>query len=311
MRFPHARLIAFAVMLSAAASGFARQTPQPQEWAVAFGVSGRYITSGAKGALDASGQKITPRQVFTLVDLNGGSLNNGDKIKIRWEASLWREEGGKVIRVAAKGAPDRETTFTVKVQGKGIALETASGKLVSAPADGGAVATKEKPDDSTVFEAIPNPPLSAAQQSSQQQKQPPAAQQGHPVAFRTAAARYVTMVAQGGLDTSGRKITPKQIFMMVDLDGGSLDDGDKVKLVWESTLWHEERGSGKVHRVPARGAPEAECTFTIKVQAKGVMLETASGKLVSAPANGGTLVTSDKPDETTLFEAVPDPTPQP
>lgn len=309
MRSLCAKLIACAASLFAATFVFAQQAQPPQEWSTAFRVFDRYITSGTKGALDASGRQVTKRQVFTLVDLNGGSLNNGDKIKIKWEASLWREEDGKVIRVAARGAPERECTFTVKVRGKGIMLETASGKLVSVPADGGALTTKEKPDETTIFEAIPNPALSDAAPSQPKQ----AAQQSQTVALRTAGdpARYITMVANGGLDASGKKITPKQVFTMIDLNGGSLNDGDKVKIGWESSLWHEDKASGKVHRVPARSASEAECTFKVKVQPKGIMLETASKKLVSAPATGGPLVTSDKPDETTLFEAIPNPTLQP
>lgn len=154
---------------------------------------------------------------------------------------------------------------------------------------------------------------SARQQPKQPPAQPPQVQ-GYTVAFRIAAAspaRYISTSAGGGLNASGKKITPKEIFTMVDLDGGSLNNGDKIKISWVGTLWHEDKDGGKVHRVPARGAPEAECTFKIKVQSKGVMLETASGKLVSAPTNGGPLATSDKPDETTLFEAIPNPTPQP
>ena len=90
-----------------ASSGLARQ--QPQEWATAFrvasgGAAGRYVSSGEKGALDAAATQIAKRQVFTLVDLNGGVPSNNDKIMVRWEASVWREEGDRIMRVSAKGA---------------------------------------------------------------------------------------------------------------------------------------------------------------------------------------------------------------
>ena len=115
----------------------------------------------------------------------------------------------------------------------------------------------------------------------------------------------------GGLDASGDKITARQIFTIIDLNQGSLDDGDKVKVWYEGTLWREDKGAGRVHRVAARGASDAECTFRVKLQGKSVVLEAASGRLVSSQADGGALVTKEKPDDTTLFELVPNPTPQP
>lgn len=134
------------------------------------------------------------------------------------------------------------------------------------------------------------------------------------VAFQTGdgeAARYVGTSAQGGLNASGAKITPKQIFKMLDINGGSLSNGDKVKLAWEASLWREDKEKGRVHRVPAKGAPEAECLFVIRLKGKNILLETPSGRFVSSKADGPALLTTDKQDASSLFVAIPNPTPQP
>jgi hypothetical protein len=306
-----------AVTLLLASLGLARQ--QPQEWPVALrvasgGAAGRYVSSGERGALDAGAQQITKRQVFTLVDLNGGVPSGGDKVMVRWEASLWREEGGKVVRVPAKGAPEAECTFKIQLKGKHLALVAPSGRYVAVPPDGGALTTTEKADEAALFEAVVNPTVAGP--AVQTPGKPQSQLEGVLVAFRVVpaggAARYVTMKPQGGLDASGDKITARQTFIVVDLNKGNLDDGDKVKIFYEGgSLWHEDKSAGRVHRVAARGASDAECTFRVKLHGKSVMLETASGRLVSAPADGGALVTKERPDDSTLFELVPNPTPQP
>ncbi len=309
-----AAVAAAVATLTLTSPGLARQ--QPQEWPVAFrvasgGARGRYVSSGEKGALDASGQQVAKRQLFTLVDLNGGVPSNNDKVMVRWEASLWREEGGRITRVAAKGANEAECTFKIQLKGKTISLAAPSGRLISVPADGGALSTTDKPEEAALFEIAVNPTVAGPATQGAQAGKPPATMEGILVALRTGAARYVTMKPQGGLDASGDKITERQIFTVVDLNGGSLDDGDKVKIILNNSIWHEDKSAGVVHRVAARGANDAECTFRMKLQGKSVLLETASGRLVSAPAGGGALVTKEKPDETTLFELVTNPTPQP
>ena len=153
-----------------------------------------------------------------------------------------------------------------------------------------------------------------AEKPAEKPKQPPQEQgQAWLVAFRTTGEppRYITSPPMGALDASGRKITAKQIYTMLDINGGNLAHGDPVKLRWEASIWREDKAAGKVHRIAFRGAPEAECTFKIRVKGQHISLETPSGKFVSAPAGGGPLVTTDKQDDTTMFTALPNPTPEP
>ena len=56
------------------------------------------------------------------------------------------------------------------------------------------------------------------------------------VAFHTTAdKRHVTMAPNGGLNTRDSKITGCQIFVLVDLKGGGIADGDAVQIKYAAT----------------------------------------------------------------------------
>src|SRR5690349_5628846 len=44
----------------------------------------KYITANTGGVLDATGLKIGSKQIFTLVDVDGHDLQDGDEVKIRY-----------------------------------------------------------------------------------------------------------------------------------------------------------------------------------------------------------------------------------
>lgn len=282
-------IIAGTMILLAFQFGFAQQ---PSEKTAALRIaSGAYLSMVAGGGLDASGKEIGKQQIFTIVDANGGELEDGDKVKIVYETSLWREdkENNKIHRVAIKGSKDAETVFKVKRKDKMLMLQTPSGKYLAI--DGAAIVTTDKQDKAALLELVASVP--------------PAQSQGYPTAFRLASGKYLGMVAGGGLDAGATQISPKQIFTLVDLDGGSLNNGDSVKIMFEASLWREDKENGKIHRVPIKGAKDDECTFKIKVQGKSVLLQTPSGKFVSASPDGKAVLTTDKRDETSLLEAIP------
>ena len=137
------------------------------------------------------------------------------------------------------------------------------------------------------------------------------------VAFRTTDNRYVTATAKGGLNTSGAKIAGNQTFVLVDLNGGDIADGDTVQIKWapagsKPTYWGE--GEGAIGRYGGR--PGDASTFKIKLKEKSskdaagkdaplsIVLQTASGKFVSVPGEGAALATTDAADKATTLEIV-------
>ena len=50
------------------------------------------------------------------------------------------------------------------------------------------------------------------------------------VAFKTADGKYISAAANSGLDLGGTKIASRQAFMLVDVNGGELADGDIVRI---------------------------------------------------------------------------------
>lgn len=135
--------------------------------------------------------------------------------------------------------------------------------------------------------------------------------QAYTVALRAPGGNYVSIVAGGGLDASAKAITAKQIFTFIDLNGGTLVDGDNVKIQYETSLWHEEKETNRVRRVPVKGAKQEECIFKIRVKSKTILLETPSGKFVAVSNDGTAIETRDKREESSSFEAIPSQPPPP
>ena len=126
--------LTLAVPLLLGANAFA----DPTEKQVAFGVGTRYVSTVAQGGLDTNGKQIGNNQTFTLIDINGGELADGDEVRIRWapantRATHWQETESFVNRTGNK--PDDACTFRVKfadpkIKDGEILLQTASGKFV-------------------------------------------------------------------------------------------------------------------------------------------------------------------------------------
>lgn len=274
---------------------------QPTEKTYAFQLaSGSFVTFVAGGGLDTSGKALTPKQVFAVADINGGEIEDGDKIKIRVEASVWHEDkdGNKINRVAIKGSNESETIFKIKKKGKSLLLQTATGKFVTVDGGGAAaLTTTDKEDMAAVFNLV----VSA----------PPPAPQSYTVGLRLVSGTYLSTVAGGGLSANAADLAAGQVFTVIDTNGGTLNDGDTVKILWQMTYWHEDKDNNKMHRVPVRGAPEAECSLKMRVKGRNILLETASGRFITAAPDGLALLTTDKRDEASLLEAVPAPPPPP
>jgi hypothetical protein len=146
------------------------------------------------------------------------------------------------------------------------------------------------------------------------------------VSFRTGGyvKYYISMVPQGGLSASGKEIAERQVFKLVDLNGGELADGDSIQIKYapadgKPSYWHE--GEGVVNRVGTK--PDEACTFKVKLKEKSdkeksdkaaptiLTLQTASGKFVSITSRTDPLVTTDVQDKAAVLEIMENPVVKP
>jgi hypothetical protein len=133
-------------------------SPQGTEKTVALRVAEKkYVTASPGNALDLTGAKIGSKQTFTLIDVNGGALEDGDAVRIRYtpntagvpdvsKSSYWREtkEG---IKRGREG-----DLFKVKRVDTKYAFLTPGGKFVGAPAQEGVLGVTDKQADALLVE---------------------------------------------------------------------------------------------------------------------------------------------------------------
>lgn len=153
-------------LLATIVPGFAKPVPLVVSFlATAPGNTGRHIGMKAGGGLILGSTVITHREIFTLTDLNGGALLDGDSVQIATvgdRPTYWQENGGKITRTGER--PNGACVFKVKWKQKGqsLMLRTASGKLVSGPGKGKDLVTVSKvADPTTVFALLKNPTSAA------------------------------------------------------------------------------------------------------------------------------------------------------
>lgn len=155
-------IIAAATMLAARPllAGVKVDTTELIEKPVALRTSDRkYITANTGGILDASGVKIGTKQTFTLVDVDGHNLQDGDEVKIRYtphssgvpdpsKANYWRE-GKEGIKRNRNGDP-----FKLKWVDAKCAFQAPSGKFVAAAIPGGFLGLSDKLEDALLVDLV-------------------------------------------------------------------------------------------------------------------------------------------------------------
>ncbi len=133
---------------------------EPSEKTVALLTADKkYVTANTGGTLDLSGSKIGSKQKFTLIDLNGGTLDDGDQVKIRYtpnvggvpdpsKSSYWHEAPEGIRR-----SNKQSDVFKVKLTDGKYAFQTLAGKFVGKPA-GGALSLTDKAEEALVVEIV-------------------------------------------------------------------------------------------------------------------------------------------------------------
>src|SRR5215218_1679237 len=85
------------------------------------------------------------------------------------------------------------------------------------------------------------------------------------VAFKTADGKYISAAPNSALDLGGTKIGSRQAFMLVDVNGGELADGDTVRITQTGGI---EGGGMKVKGWKVSGEElkrgEKPAAFTMK-----------------------------------------------
>ncbi|MEA3187938.1 MAG: hypothetical protein QOD99_1768 [Chthoniobacter sp.] len=149
-----------ALRLSTASVILAQETTQEKRVALKT-ADGKYVSTAASGGLDLSGKSVTDKTTFAVVDSNGGGLDDGDEVKIKYtpgqvsdagknKPSFWVEDAGKINRVNQEptGASGK---FVLKKQGEGFVLKTTSGKFAAAPTGEGGLGLADKMESALVL----------------------------------------------------------------------------------------------------------------------------------------------------------------
>ncbi len=133
--------------------------PEPVESSVALRTAdGKYVSTVTGGFLNLGGEKIGSKQMFTIVDLNGTDLADGDSVKIRYipgkgtdqaKSSYWVETAGGVRRNS------EGSVFKIKVMDTKFAFQAPSGKfLTGVMTDDGLLSVSDKQTNALLLAVV-------------------------------------------------------------------------------------------------------------------------------------------------------------
>jgi hypothetical protein len=151
-------LLAAALTLASPAlfAGVSVSTSEPTEKPVAFRVLGdKYIATQTGGYfIYPCPTNLSNRAKFTLIDLTGGTLTDGHKVRIGYlpgnttKLNYWLEVTNGIKR-AADG-----DTFTIRRLHNKCALETVTGRFVAAPMTNGLLSVTSRLDRAMPLEIV-------------------------------------------------------------------------------------------------------------------------------------------------------------
>jgi len=126
------------------------------------------------------------------------------------------------------------------------------------------------------------------------------------VAFQTADGKYISAAPNNALDLAGTKVGSRQAFMLLDVNGGELADGDTVRITHTGRVeggetkvkgWQVSRGELK------RGEKSAD--FTVKKSGEMWTFQMPDGKFVGLTGAGvlGPVDTAESAVQVQIFDA--------
>ncbi|MGO9528343.1 MAG: hypothetical protein ACLP0A_12305 [Verrucomicrobiia bacterium] len=164
MKTTHCTSIVIAALALAASAGRLPaavnvNTAEPIETIVAFRVAAnKYISTTPSNSLGLVGGKFGSKQTFTIIDITGGNLQDGDEVRVRYtphaksgevaKSSYWVENNAGVRR-----SHDGDVFKLKRVDTK-FALVTPTRKFVAAPTSQIALGVSAKQDDALLVEII-------------------------------------------------------------------------------------------------------------------------------------------------------------
>jgi hypothetical protein len=133
--------------------------PEPLEKSVAFRTAdNKYIMTVTGGFLTVGGEKIGSKQTFTIVDLNGTDLLDGDPVKVRYtpgglkgdkaKSNYWMETPDGIKRNS------EGSVFKIKVVDTKYAFQTSSGKFMTGVEKEGMFSLSDKQGDALLLQLV-------------------------------------------------------------------------------------------------------------------------------------------------------------
>ena len=141
-------------------AGVRVSSTEPKENVVALlTASGQYVTANPPSNLELGAVKIGSKQTFTIIDLNGEGLEDGDEVMIRYtpnsggkpdpsKSSYWQE-----VKEGVKRSKEGDV-FKVKRVDTKYAIQVQSGKYVGGPLPGGFLAITENQQGALLVELV-------------------------------------------------------------------------------------------------------------------------------------------------------------
>src|SRR5579859_5930263 len=268
-------------------------------------LGGRFVgaVNDGGGAVIAQATVAQAWETFTLVDINGGSLQSGDSVFVRAGNGQYFQAangGGSTLDAASNNTLGWETFTIVKQGGSSaiasgdvVGLQDSTGTWVSA-ANGGGGSVFAYGASLGPWEELTIGGLSAAPSPPPPPTQPTTVSNVH---FRTTLLnRFVGAQNDGGGAVIAQATVAQawETFTLVDVNGGSLASGDSVFVrAGNGQYFQAASGGGSTLNAASNNTLGWE-TFTIVKQggssaiASGdvVGLQDSTGTWVSA-ANGG------------------------
>jgi hypothetical protein len=144
-------------------AGVKVDTAQPVEMAVAFQVApNKHISTGPSNSLAIVLGKLGSKKIFTIIDISGGQLKDGDEVRIRYtphaskgasggeppKPNYWLENSAGVRR-----GHDGDVFKLKRVDTK-FALVTPTGKFVAPPTNEVALGVSAKQEEALLVDII-------------------------------------------------------------------------------------------------------------------------------------------------------------